>query len=205
MRFAAAMPIRVLILPVCVLAVALICSAGAEPEKPLTELAFTDVAGKSYRLPRPDDCKAIVLIFFGYDCPISNAYVPEFRRIYEEYSPKNVAFCIVYADADLALEDARKHAKDYGFTCPAILDPKMVLSLRFGATVKPEAAVLSPKGELLYRGRIDNLYLSLGKKQAKPTQWDLRDALTSVLAGQPVATTRTKAIGCAIDLPARKK
>jgi len=172
-------------------------------DKPLRD-EFVDVLGDKYHLPKPDDCKAVVLLFVGYDCPISNGYAPEVVRICKEYMPKKVAFCVVYADADISRDEARKHAKEYGYCCPAILDPEMKLARQVGATVKPEAAVLSPQGELLYRGRINDLHTDFGKKRPQPTTHDLRDTLDAVLAGKPVPAARTKAIGCYIDFPEKK-
>ncbi len=202
----------VLRLVLCWLLVAVLVGCDSRPtqaepppaDKPVSD-EFVDVLGDKYRLPGPDDCKAVVLIFLGHDCPISNGYAPEIVRLCKEYTPKKVAFCVVYADADIGEDAARKHAKDYGYTCPAILDPKMRLALKVGATVKPEAAVLSPKSELLYLGRIDDLHADFGKKRSQPTTRDLRAALDSVLAGKPVPVARTKAIGCYIDLPEKKK
>lgn len=172
-------------------------------EKPAA--TFANVAGGTYSLPGPKDCKAVVLIFYGHDCPISNGYAPELARLYKEYAPQEVAFCIVYADADFKAADARKHAKEYGFLCPAILDPKLTLARQVGATVKPEAAVLSPKGELLYRGRIDDINADFGQRRLKPTKRELKDALDAILAGKAVGTPRAKAIGCDIDFPDEKK
>ena len=188
------------------LASALLLGTGTRPataEPPTGE--FTDVRGGQYRLPGPDDCKAFLLLFLGHDCPVSNGYAPEVGRLCQEYTPKGVAFCVVYADADLGVADARKHAKEYGFPCPAVLDPTMRLALKVGATVKPEAAVLSPKGELLYLGRIDDTYADLGKRRPQPTRRELKDALDAVLAGKPVAVARAKAVGCPIDFPEAKK
>ncbi len=51
---------------------------------------------------------------------------------------------------------------------------------------------------MLYRGRIDNVYASLGKRRAEATEKDLRKALDEVLSGKPVSTPQTKAIGCYI-------
>lgn len=176
-----------------------------EPAVPPADEAFENVLGGTYRLPGPDDCKAVVLIFFGHDCPISNGYTKEIVRLCKEYVPKKIAFCVIYADADLGVDDARKHAKEYGFTCPAILDPKMSLALKVGATVKPETAVLSSKGELLYLGRIDDIYADFGKRRSQPTRRELKDALDAILAGKSITVARTKAIGCPIDFPEKKK
>jgi thiol-disulfide isomerase/thioredoxin len=186
----------------------LLAAAGGQPPPPAGKSAadeFVNVAGGKYRLPGPDDAVAVVLLFVGHDCPISNGYAPEVGRVCKEYTPKRVAFCVVYADADLTRDAARKHAEEYGYTCPAVLDPEMKLARMVGATVKPEAAVLSPAGELVYRGRIDDLYPAVGKKRPRPTTRDLRDALDAVLAGKPVPVARTKAVGCDIDFPAKDK
>ena len=196
----------------CCLLVAVLLAVGVRPtqadpppaDKQVKE-EFVDVLGDKYRLPGPDDCKAVVLLFIGNDCPISNGYSKEIVRLCKEYLPKKVAFCVVYAEADISQDDARKHAQDYGYCCPAILDPKMTLALKVGATIKPETAVLSPKGELLYLGRIDDIYADFGKKRAEPTCRDLKNALDAFLAENPVGVARTKAIGCYINLPEKKK
>ncbi len=154
--------------------------AGGDP--------LADTAGK----------KAIVLLFIARDCPISNSYAPEIKRIVARYTPQKVAFTLVYADPDTSLAAARQHAKEYGYTCPLLLDPAHRLARRAGATVTPEAAVFAPGGRLLYRGRIDDLYLGFGRRRDAATRHDLRDALDAVLNGWPVPTAKTQAIGCFI-------
>ena len=62
----------------------------------------------------------------------------------------------------------------------------------------PEVAVIGASGQVLYRGRIDNLYAALGKKRPEATEKDLRRALDEVLSGSRVSTPETKAIGCYI-------
>lgn len=161
----------------------------------------TNVNGDEFRFPGPADAKAVVLIFVGNDCPISNGYAPEIGRLCRDFAAKGVTFVLVYADHDLEEKDARTHAKEFAFPCPALIDPEQTLARKFGAKVKPEAFVLSPKGDILYRGRIDDLYADLGKRRTQPTRRDLREALTAVLAGTPVATPRTDAVGCPIYYP----
>lgn len=189
-------------------AVLLVATAGvavgfARAEPPARE--FPRVGGGTVRLPGPDDAAAVVLLFLGHDCPVSNGYTPELARIATAYTPKKVAFFAVYADADVTPDEAAKHAKEYALPCPSVLDPKLTLATRTGATVKPEAVVLSPTGDVLYRGRIDDRYIALGKKRAEPTTHDLRAALDAVLAGKPVPNPRTQAIGCDIDFPSPPK
>lgn len=176
----------------------------AEPPKP-ERAEFPRVGGGTFRLPEPDEAVAVVLLFLGHECPISNGYTPELARIVKAYASKKVAFVAVYADSDVTPDEAAKHAKVFVLPCPSVLDPKLTLATRTGATVKPEAVVLSPKGEVVYRGRIDDRYIALGEKRAEPTVHDLRNAIDAVLAGKPVPTPRTQAIGCDIDFPSPPK
>jgi hypothetical protein len=179
--------------------------AGADtPLGRLFEETFSTVQGDRFRFPGPDQCKAVVIIFIGHDCPISNAYAPEIIRLCKEYLPKKVVFCLVYADPDLPLDEARKHAREYGFICPVIYDPQLRLARGLGAKVQPEAAVVSPAGELLYLGRIDDLYFDFSRKRPEATRHDLRNALEAVLAGKPVPVARTRAIGCYIPYPDKR-
>ncbi|BCM90905.1 hypothetical protein IAD21_02768 [Abditibacteriota bacterium] len=165
---------------------------------PLTlKTTVTDISGKTQRLPTPGQ-KATVLVFIAHDCPISNAYAPEISRIVADYAKRGVRFLVAYAESDFNVVGARKHARAYGFQVPIILDSKFRLSHAAGATVTPEVAILAPDGHNLYRGRIDNRFVSYGKKRAQPSQRDLRDALDAIVAGRPVPHPTTTAIGCFI-------
>jgi AhpC/TSA family len=162
-----------------------------------SELVYNDLDG----IPRypldPADKAASVLFFYWQDCPISNGYVPEINRICAGHT--NFAFYIVQVDPDLTLAAAKEHARKYDLRAPVLLDPQHRLVKLIQATVTPEAVVLGKHGEVLYRGRIDDLYAALGKKRAVATTRDLCDALDSITAGKAVKKPETKAIGCLIQ------
>jgi thiol-disulfide isomerase/thioredoxin len=164
--------------------------------------AFVDVKGQIHHPLDARGGRAVVLFFLTTDCPIANYYTSEISAIVKDHASRPVRFYVVHVDSDLTPADARKHAKTYGLTCPILIDAKHRLVKATGATVTPEAAVLSADGKLAYRGRIDDCYTDLGKRRVAPDQRDLRDALAAVLAGRPVARPRTTALGCPIpDLP----
>lgn len=156
-----------------------------------------DIKGAERTIPDSGSL-ATVLIFITTDCPIANSYVPEINRIYTQFKQEKIACFVVYSDRSIPLKSVRKHAKEFGYLCPAVRDDKHVLIDLVKATVTPEAAILSPEGKLLYRGRIDDRYLDFGKKRTHPTTRDLYDALDAVVHGKPVAVPVTKAIGCFI-------
>ncbi len=165
-------------------------------------LAMKDVDGKERHPLLPGEDKASVLIFVLPDCPIANAYAPEIRRMTVDYKNKPVRFALVYVDPDLKPGDIGKHRKEYGHDgCSAYFDKDFALANATAADVTPEAVVIAGKGRIAYRGRISNLYADYGKRRRKATQHDLRDAIDALLAGKPVTTPRTEALGCFIPRP----
>jgi hypothetical protein len=154
-------------------------------------ISMPDIDGVA-RTPFEPQGKASVLFFLATDCPISNSYAPEVQRICAEYSPKGVGCNLVYVDPDPTAADVRKHLTEFRYAgVPAILDPAHKLAGAAGAKVTPEAAVIGAGGKVLYRGRIDNLYASLGKRRPAATELSLRKELEEVLAGKPVTTPVT--------------
>jgi thiol-disulfide isomerase/thioredoxin len=157
-----------------------------------------DLAGQTVNPFQAEDARALVFLFLATDCPISNRYAPEIKRLQARFAARGVAFRLVYPNPDTTAEEVKAHLKDYGYSLGALRDPQHALVKFAGATVTPEAAVFAPDGRLLYRGRIDDRFPALGTERAAPTQRDLEQALMAVLKGQPVAQRLTRAVGCYI-------
>jgi AhpC/TSA family len=166
-----------------------------------TSPEFTDTAGRVQTPLAQPDRKATVLLFVMPDCPISNSYAPEICRIVADFEPKKIAFFLVHPDPDVTAEQAKAHAKEYGYTCPVLRDPTHLLVKKAGVTTAPEVAILAPDGKLAYRGRIDDWYFGVGKRRGEPTRRDLRDALDAIVRGVAVPNPTTKAIGCPLPDP----
>jgi len=145
------------------------------------------------------DAKATVFLFTRIDCPISNRYAPQVRRLYAEFASRGVDFWLVYAEPDESAEVIRKHLDEYDYPCSALRDPEHWLVRKTEAHVTPEAAVFVPGGEMVYCGRIDNWYVDFGKARAQATKHDLHESLEATLSGRPVPTARTLAVGCYIS------
>ena len=173
-------------------------SCTAKPSSPPSPTAsIRDLNGQPIN-PFSPTHRATVLFFVTNDCPISNAYAPEIHRLCDQYTRQNIAFYLVYADPSLSSDDARRHYTEYAYRCPAVLDRNHELAQRAGATVTPEAAVFLPDATLIYRGRIDNLYVDLGKPRYAATTHDLRDMLEAIVQNRPIQQTFTPAVGCHI-------
>jgi hypothetical protein len=150
-------------------------------------------------LRAPAGTRAIVFLFTSTDCPVSNRFAPEVRRLAAESGSKGVLFRLIYPNPADDAAAIRDHMTSFGYTgaMEAFRDPGHALVALVKATITPEAAVMVG-GRLVYHGRIDDRYVDLGLERAAPTTHDLADALSAVLAGRPVAHPATQAVGCYI-------
>ncbi len=138
--------------------------------------------------------KAVAVIFIATKCPVSNAYNGRMAELGREYPAKGVAVVGINSNKTEPASEVAAHAKEHGFTFPVLKDEGNKVADAYGATHTPEVFVISPKGELLYHGRID-------ESQDDPKDVrspDLRNALEAILAGRPVPAPETKAFGCSI-------
>lgn len=139
-----------------------------------------------------------VLVFTTTDCPISNRYAPEIKRLTEKFAGK-ARVVLVYPVASDSESMIREHIKKFGYTNEWRRDVDQKLVKQTGATVTPEAAVLGADQKLLYRGRIDDRYVDFGQQRAQPTVRDLERSLDAILAGKPVPVAETRAVGCILS------
>jgi hypothetical protein len=79
-----------------------------------------------------------------------------------------------------------------------VRDPDHVLVRLASATITPEAAVVDPRGRVVYHGRIDDRFANLGVDRQTATEHTLEDALAATLLGNPVRRPVAPAVGCFI-------
>ncbi len=72
------------------------------------------------------------------------------------------------------------------------------ISCAMGATTAPEAFIVGSDSKVLYRGRIDDRFVALGKPRHEVRERDLRRALEAVIEGRKVEVAETKPVGCLI-------
>ncbi len=142
--------------------------------------------------------KALVLVFVGADCPISNLYLPGLLALEKKYRAKQVQFLAVYANERENLDQVAAHAYDRDVPFPVLKDFGQKLADALGVSRVPSAAVLDGEFVLRYRGRIDDQY-GTGSRRDKATRDDLARAVEEVLAGQKVRVPETEADGCLLD------
>jgi len=164
-------------------------------------VSLRDGSGKSVSLGDYKGKKALVLVFIGTECPMSNGYAEPLSQLADRYRDRGVQFVGVNANANEAAARVAKHAQEFRFSFPVLKDEKQVLANAVGARVTPEAFVLDSGRVVRYRGRIDDAYQSRLKKKNQVGSRDLEAAIEAVLAGKKIDQAVTAAYGCAIVRP----
>src|SRR3989442_1606376 len=67
---------------------------------PTTPLRLLDLAGQEINPFQSSEAKWVAFIFISVDCPISNRYAPEIRRLHAKFAGRGVKFWLVYPNAD---------------------------------------------------------------------------------------------------------
>ena len=103
-----------------------------------------DIEGKDQQPLKVEKGHAEALFFVASDCPISNYYSHEIRRICDAYASKGLGCSLVYIDPTLTDAAAAKHSQEYGHgSYPKIVDRKHTLVAATGATITPEVVTWS--------------------------------------------------------------
>jgi peroxiredoxin len=180
---------------------------AAEPDSPsgVNDFAMADTKGKKHTQEEWKGKKAVVLLFLGVDCPVSNFYCPEYARLMKTFTPKKVVFYGIHPDPYVTNEEAVQHAKEFHLAFPIILDPRHQVTRQADIDIVPQAVVLSPEGRILYRGRIDDRYNADGIRREKPQSRDLENALKAIIAGNKPPVAQTQPFGCPIPPPLDSK
>ena len=166
--------------------------------KKIPNLAFKDENGKTASLYDLKDKKAIVLVFYSFECPVSTSYAQPLTDIAKEMEKHGVSFIGLTTNDDDTPAQVAKNAKHFNISFPFYQDKKLAAASALSAETTPECFVLDGDYVLRYRGRIDNSYSERLKKHTQVTKHDLSQVLGELLSGRPVSEPATLAIGCRI-------
>jgi peroxiredoxin len=166
------------------------------PDSP-PAIVLRDARGAEHRFPdQNQEVKASVVIFLMTDCPVANAMVPDLRELASRYAPLGIRFYGIFSGEEP--EDILRHSKDYRIAFPCLLDDSGVLAEKCGATRVPEAAIFDKNGRSVYRGRIDDRAVRIGRMKPVPAERNLADALAALVAGKPLPPPQPATAGCFI-------
>ncbi len=130
-----------------------IVGLGAGPVK---VFALRDLDGGMHTSVEWAGQRAVVLFTIAPDCPTSRDDAPEMARLARAFGPRGIAFFGIDSRAGIRAEASSWRAMGWDLPFPILLDPVQTVVRQAGLTVTPEAVVLLPDGQVIYRGRIDD-------------------------------------------------
>ena len=148
-----------------------------------------------------------VLVFFTAHCPVQKAHDARMRELADAFRAQGVAFVGVASEVGADAPSVNDAARARGLPFPVVVDRGARLADALGVEYSTHVVVLGApanaggSGEarrsVLYSGAIDSdgAFLSTSAKHY------LRDALSDLVGGAAVRTSRTEALGC----PLRKR
>jgi peroxiredoxin len=178
--------------------------APGEPGQVAPGFTLTDTEGKKHSLSDYlKEKKVVVLEWFNPDCPVVKSYhEPDSRPAIKDavaFARENGAVWLaVNSGAPGAqgngLEKNQQARGAYGIDYPVLIDESGEVGHSYGASATPHIFVISADGVVVYNGAPDDS----GWKGGAATRNYIIDALSAELAGQPVATPKTTAVGCSV-------
>lgn len=142
-----------------------------------------------------------VYIFLSETCPISQFYTLTLKELHKEFAGKQFTFTGIFPNSTSTPETIAEFKKKHELPFELKSDPEQKITAALKASVTPEVVVQQTKtGAIVYKGRIDDAYFRVGKRRAKVTEPDLKNALTQIRNNQPISKPETDAVGCYITL-----
>jgi len=172
-------------------------AAKAELGEPAPDFALKDVYGKQFKLSEFKG-RIVVLEWINKNCPYSRGCHEGKKKTMQDTYKKYVAKGLVWLAIDTTVgvkpEDNRVYAAQMGLAYPILHDLDGKIGHAYRARTTPHMFVIDKAGKLVYNGAIDDRgstnYVAL--------------AIEDLLAGRPVAKSRTEEYGCTVKYPPEK-
>jgi peroxiredoxin len=154
------------------------------------------VDGKEYTLEGAmKDADAVVVCFTCNQCPVAIAYEDRFIAFNKDFEDQKVVFVAINVNPE-SIEDMKSKAEEKGFNFPYAQDEAGESAKAYGAEVTPHLFVVDKEGKVAYIGAFDDNAEAADKVEHKY----LEDAVKAVLKGEAPKKTKTRAVGCGIQI-----
>ena len=149
--------------------------------------------------------KYVVLEWHNQGCPYTRKHYVSgnMQNLQKEWTAKGVVWFTVISSAPgtqgyvTPPQENAYLAQMHAAPTAVLLDPGGKLGHLYNARTTPQMFVINPEGNVIYAGAIDD--------KPTPDPEDIHgadnyvsDALTSAMAGKPIATSSTRSYGCSV-------
>ena len=174
-----------------------VASQMVDLQTPMPAFELPDLAGATVT-SRSFAGTALLVAFMCNHCPYVQHVEARFGELVRAHRDLSVV-AICSNDAQGYPEDAPAHlaeqARRVGWNFPYLVDESQDVGRAFGAACTPDFFLYDAQGRLAYRGAMDDSTPGNGQPVTGAL---LEDAITQVLAGQPVPEPHRPSMGCSI-------
>jgi peroxiredoxin len=158
------------------------------------------VTDQKVRLGDSVSGKATVIMFICNHCPYVKHVQEELVNLSNTYIDQGVSFLAISSnDIDQYPEDSplkmKQEALLWKYPFPYLFDESQEVARAYDAACTPDFYIFDKNLELVYRGQLDD---SRPGNDKPLTGKDMREALDSVLVGNPVSGNQMPSAGCNI-------
>lgn len=140
-----------------------------------------------------------LFVFLSPECPLCKNYTTVLNKLTKDFSADSLAVIGIISGKTYSSEEVSLFKKEFAVNFQLYIDPLKKLTNYLEATITPEAVLINEKGQLVYRGAIDDWVTDLGKNKIRAEKEYLRIAVTQYMNHQPISIKKTKPKGCYIN------
>lgn len=138
-------------------------------------------------------------IFLLDDCPICIQYTPTLNDLHKEYG-NEISFVGYFPNFSSKPAKIDTYKKKYEVKFPLYTDYFKKKAKKFNAQVTPEVILFNHNtNEVMYQGRIDNMFYKLGRRRKVVTEHDLKTAIQNAISNKVIERPFIEPIGCFIN------
>ena len=145
------------------------------------------------------DTAGTLIVFMCNHCPFVVHVASTLVRIHTYCKTNNIAMIGINSNniqthPQDAPDKMIASAEMYGWDFPYLFDETQVTAKAFAATCTPDVFMYDSDGKLYYRGQLDDSRPNQGESDGR----DLKNAIDSMIAGNPPPEEQKPSIGCNI-------
>jgi peroxiredoxin len=158
------------------------------------------VTGKTVTLQELKSNVATLIMFICNHCPYVKHVQGELVKLALDYQPKGVSVIAINSNdvvnyPEDSPEKMKEVAQQYAYSFPYLYDETQEVAKAYQAACTPDFYLFDKDLKCVYRGQLDD---ARPKNDVPVTGKDIRAALETLLAGQPVNPNQKPSIGCNI-------
>lgn len=171
-------------------------AARKAPEFTLNTFDGKEISLSDYR------GKIVVLEWFNFECPYAMHHYGKATNtmvgLANKYRSSNVVWLVINSTSHTTPQANKEFTRKYKLPFPILDDRPGKVGRAYGAKTTPHMYIISPRGNILYEGAIDNS--PLGRKKEGVINY-VDKALAELTTGKAVSTPNTKPYGCSVKYP----